>query len=58
MKKKAYIEPTVALVNIKPTTIIASSIKGVSGIDGLGRGDDMSEGQANSRSGDFWDDED
>ena len=47
MKKKAYIVPLVTVVNIQRTTLLAGSVAGTSGADGLDVGEEWSSGSAN-----------
>jgi len=60
--KKAYIKPEVQVKTIEVCNMIASSITGISGADGLGKGGDTSDagiesGNAKGRGGsDNWSD--
>lgn len=53
--KKRYQRPTAEVMKIETTCIIATSLTETAGADGLGKGDDWTQGAANSRDGDFWD---
>ncbi|MBR1755150.1 MAG: hypothetical protein IJ739_01325 [Bacteroidaceae bacterium] len=59
MNKKAYIIPSINTVTIGTTQIIASSITGTSGADGLGAGgnsedEDITSGNTKSNDWDIW----
>ena len=58
--KKTYKIPALMVVNIKPTQILAGSVNGTSGAEGLGKGDSWGSGTANSRQGRFsrWEEDD
>lgn len=56
MKKNNYSKPTTMVVTMQLTTFIADSIHSVSG--GPAKGDDIVSGEANSRNGGWFDDED
>ena len=51
--KKTYMIPTMKVVEIKPAQILAGSVSGTSGAEGLGKGADWSSGSANSRGAGF-----
>ena len=51
--KKTYKIPTLQVVKMQPANILAGSVNGTSGADGLGKGADWSSGSANSRSSRF-----
>lgn len=55
--KKRYQIPTAEVMKIETTCIIAASLTETAGADGLGKGDDWTQGAANSRDGDFWDEQ-
>ena len=55
MKKKIYNTPTVTVVTVQLASFIAESVQSVDG--GPSKGVDWTEGEANSRGGSFWDDE-
>ncbi len=58
--KKTYMIPTMKVVEIKPANILAGSVNGTSGAEGLGKGDSWGTGTANSRQGRFssWEEDD
>ena len=58
--KKQYIQPTLSEYRIETISVIAGSITGTSGADGLDLGGGTSEGgiiSGNSRGSSFWDDD-
>ena len=57
--KKTYKIPTLQVVKMQSANILAGSVNGTSGAEGLGKGDSWGTGTANSRQGRFSaDDED
>ncbi len=58
--KKEYKNPTLKVVNVKPATILAGSISGVSGLDGVTKSDsEFSGGEGDARGSRFssWEDD-
>lgn len=55
MKKKTYITPATQVVVVEIGKMIAVSITGVDGADGLGLGDDWNEGSAGTKDSGDWD---
>ena len=55
--KKTYKIPTLQVVKMQPANILAGSVNGTSGAEGLGKGDSWGTGTANSRQGRFSDDD-
>ena len=51
--KKTYKNPSMMVVKVKPTLILAGSLRSVKGATGLGVGDEVSSGVANTRSSRF-----
>ena len=56
--KKTYMIPSMKVVMVKSAHILAGSVSGTSGADGLGKGADWSSGSANSREARFSADDD
>jgi hypothetical protein len=55
--KKTYKNPSMMVVKVKPTLILAGSLRSVEGATGLGVGGEISSGVANSRGSRFSDDD-
>ena len=57
---KKYIKPSMEVVNIKIQTLLQdNSVNSVNGLTGVERGNgDFDGGNADSRGGGYWDDED
>lgn len=55
---KKYIEPKLVIVKLRTQRLLQNSIRSVSGLDGVGKGDgDFGGGKSDSRSNSFWDDD-
>ena len=53
--KKIYEMPIAEILTVEITSIMNASLTNTSGAEGLGKGNDWTNGAANSRDADYWD---
>jgi|GEM_PF-3964990 len=54
MEKKKYIAPSTSMVVVEAANIIANSVKSTSNAEGLTKGDDVTSGEAGTKSSGSW----